>query len=242
MKTITLTIFTLSFFFLISQSASADNQRLITVSGRASVNIPPDEFIIEMNILGQSSKLKNALQENKDRLSKLKSLIENLSIDNNDFRVSHIKINSRKNWSETRVKEYIVSRSVLLSLSDLETYNNFIEQAALLDIKDIAEIEFRSLNLRKYQDKARSDAVRAAFEKAQEMSSIVNQKVGKVYSITEIIPESINKCRKNYNLKPNPFNVYSDFELEQIYDDDLSPSGFTTVTASVIIQFELIDE
>jgi uncharacterized protein YggE len=58
-------------------------------------------------------------------------------------------------------------------------------------------IDFRTSEMRKHRDQARSQAIRAAREKAVALTAEIGQKIGKAYSIEEVVASG-NAASQNF--------------------------------------------
>lgn len=70
----------------------------------------------------------------------------------------------------------------------MSKFDELLSSALQAGATHVYGISFRSTELKKYREQARSLAVKAALEKATLMARDVGQKVGKAASITEVHP------------------------------------------------------
>src|SRR5262249_34369821 len=120
-----------------------------------------------------------------------------------------------------------------ITVRDISKLDALVESLVKAGGNRIDSIQYETSELRKYRDQARDLAVKAAREKAQALAAALGQQIGKAQSIEEV-PELTNQ---GYGLLAN-----ASFEKLETKTKSLGPStaaGQNTVTASVIVSFEL---
>jgi uncharacterized protein YggE len=73
----------------------------------------------------------------------------------------------------------------LFTIKDVSKLTPLLTKVLEVGATKVLGVEYRTSNLRKYRDQARSMAVKAAREKAVAMAGDLDQKIGKPHTITE---------------------------------------------------------
>ena len=80
---------------------------------------------------------------------------------------------------------YFVQRTVVITLRDLLQFESLLTDVLKAGVNYVHGIEFRTTELRKYRDQARSLAIQAAKEKAEALAKELDQGIGLPQSIAE---------------------------------------------------------
>jgi hypothetical protein len=222
--------------------------RLITVSGSAEVRTPPNEVVLTLGVETWNEALGPAKQENDTRVAAVLKTAQSFGVEPKYLQTDHISIEpTYEDYSERRkITGYAVRKTIVVTLKDVSRFEALL--TAVLEgngANHVHGIEFRTTELRKYRDQARSLAIKAAQEKAQAMAGELGQPVGRPYSIQE-----------NHSYWGSGYNSWwgsrwgggptqnvmqemgSGASLES--DSTLAP-GQITVSAQVTVSFELLE-
>jgi uncharacterized protein YggE len=85
---------------------------------------------------------------------------------------------------------FFVKKKVVVTIRDLSEFDDLLSSALQTGATNVYGINFRTTELKKCREQARSSAAKAALEKATLMAGELGQKVGKAYSIAETPPAS----------------------------------------------------
>jgi len=175
-------------------SAAAAQQRaelpLVTVTGEAEVRAVPDEVVFDVTVRSINRDLKIAKAQTDERLRTLVELARRYKVAPEDMQTDYIGLEPRyRGGNETRTfLGYSVRKDLVFTLRDMTQAENLLSEVMTSGITSINSINFRTSQLRKYRDQARSLAIRAAREKAVALTAEIGQKIGKAYSIEEEAP------------------------------------------------------
>jgi uncharacterized protein len=165
-------------------------RRTISVTGEAEVRVVPDEAVITFGIETSSDKaIDNAREENDRRLEELLALTRRLGIKPEHVQTDYLDIEPRYDYdSERRERKflgYFIQRNVVITLRDLTKFTPLLTDALKLGVNRAGQVQFRTTELRKHRDAARTMAIRAAKEKAVDLAKELGMKVGKPITIEE---------------------------------------------------------
>ena len=208
--------------------------RLITVTGEAEVRVVPDEVVFDVTVQTVNRDLKLAKAQTDERLKKLVELTRRYGVAPQDTQTDYISVEPRyRGNNETRqFLGYAVRKDLAFKLRDITKAEAMLSEVMESGITRINDIDFRTSELRKHRDQARAQAIRAAREKAVALTGEVGQKIGKAYSIEEVVPTG-NAPAQNYSS-----NAVS-FSGEGEASSGTLAVGQITVNARVVVRFEI---
>lgn len=162
----------------------------ISLSGSAEVKVAPDEIILNVAVETRATTLEPARLENEQKIAASLAFLRANKIKDKDLKTDYISVqpqyNTRNNDNNSYVIPvgYIVRKNLEVRLTDVGNFQNVLTGLLTNGVNYVNGVDFRTTQLRKFRDQARSLAVRAAKEKAQAMTSELGAKLGKVYSIS----------------------------------------------------------
>ncbi|MFO0791718.1 MAG: SIMPL domain-containing protein [Pirellulales bacterium] len=236
----------------------------ITVAGDAEVRVVPDEVILTAGVESRAKTVAEASQDNDTKIRAVLDFLKKTGIEDRHIRTEYLTIepvyrNPRyypqgkanaaaqqaantspfaaadtDNEDSEKVVGYKAARQFAITITDLKlfetVYKGLIEQG----INRVRGIEFRSSELRKYRDKVRLEAVRAAREKAAALATELGATLKAVKTIQETRGPS-----------PSAGAMYQN-RTDDIFDgSDTSAASFSagqiSITAAVEVVFILAD-
>jgi uncharacterized protein YggE len=81
--------------------------------------------------------------------------------------------------------QYQVVKTLQVTIKDISKFDAILSLTIRSGATDVRKVEFLTTDLRKYKDQARSEAIRAAKEKATALTGELGQKIGNPVTITE---------------------------------------------------------
>ncbi len=142
--------------------------RLITVSGEAQVNVVPDEVTLTLGVETSDKQLRTAKSLNDERVKRVMAAAEKLGIATKDIKTDHISIEPRyrDSYEQRDFVGYFVRQTIVITLSDITLFEDLLTDVLDAGANYVHGIQFRTTELRKHKDEARSLAIQAAREKA----------------------------------------------------------------------------
>jgi len=161
--------------------------RLITVTGDAEVRVVPDEIVLTVGAETSNRDLEEAKAANDAIVKAAIAVARQHGIDPGHIQTEYIHIEPR--WRDSYERRdfigYFVNKTVVITLRDLERFEPLLTDLLASGITYVHGIEFRTTELRKHKDAARSLAIIAAKEKAADMAGELGQSVGLPHEIRE---------------------------------------------------------
>ncbi|KID56221.1 hypothetical protein JF50_18305 [Pseudoalteromonas luteoviolacea] len=185
MKAIYFALTSLCAMSVYAHSPLPDN-RHVSIQGSATVETKPDLADISFEVEVMKNTALSAKQELDKRVN---ALLDGLStFDIKDEHVSASSLLTEPNIiyddEDNPVESgYIATRSITVTLTDINKLNDFLNFALSVKIDTIDDIKFRSSKSSQYQQEATMRAVRNAKKKANMYAKAFGAKLGQIYSI-----------------------------------------------------------
>lgn len=196
---------TLVFFLVLTNWSLRAEEPLptISVSGKAEIQVVPDEVLITAAVESRQQVLNDAVTDNDSRIRDVIRFLRESGVADTDIRTETMLIqpvmppgnNPRQRMSQTAGKDqakdllkpigYEVTRQFGITIKDLSRFEAIYQGLVARGINNVSGVEFRTSELRKHKDEARLRAVRAAREKATAMAGELNATLSGIKSIEE---------------------------------------------------------
>ncbi|MBD0369875.1 MAG: SIMPL domain-containing protein [Pyrinomonadaceae bacterium] len=235
-----------------AQRQAGDQLALITVSGQAEVKVAPDEVVFTLSVVKLDKDLMAAKEQNDQSVRRIMELARRYNIAPQDVQTDYISVEPKYHEERSPVGSindrveikqifdgYQVSKTVAIRLRDISRFESFLTDILKAGIDRLSDMEFRTSEMRKYRDRARSLAIRAAREKAVAITKEIGQTVGPAYSIREDSyvagSPSANTSIYANNVSTEDSGGSRDMDEES---STIAP-GMITVSARVTVSFRL---
>lgn len=219
-----------------AQRAGEQTPPLITVTGEAEVRAVPDEVVFDVTVRSINRDLKLAKAQTDERLRTVIELARRYKVAPEDMQTDYVKLEPRyRGGNETRTfLGYSVRKDLVFTLRDVTQAEGLLSEVMTSGITSINSINFRTSQLRKYRDQARSIAIRAAREKAVALTAEIGQKIGKAYSIEEEAPSRSPMSQNSFTA-----NIGASSGEDAADTEGTLALGQITVNARVTVRFIL---
>jgi hypothetical protein len=161
--------------------------RSVSVTGDAEVRVVPDEVVLTLGVETWDKDLGFAKGQNDQRVKHVMLLASEYGIDPQYVQTEYVNIEPRYNFEYEKRDfiGYFVRKTVVVTLKDISRFEDFLTAALEGGVNYVHGVEFRTTELRKYRDQARSLAIKAAQEKAVALASELGEKLGRPTEIRE---------------------------------------------------------
>lgn len=219
--------------------------RTITTNGQAIVYVKPDEAVVTFGVETFDRSLDKAKTQNDAQSETLVKAIKGLGIDAKYIQTDNLNIQLRyingQPWHG--IEGYLADRAYSVTLKDTTLFEKLIDTALKNGANQMAGFEFRSSELRKHRDHARSMAAKAAKEKAVALAAELECGVGKPQQISE----SGGGYFGGYNLRFGGnamMNAQNSIQAAPAGGEEggALPLGQIAIQADVNVVFELTDK
>jgi uncharacterized protein YggE len=181
-------------FFLFIQPSFAESLPgvpHIIVTGEHEIRVTPDILTLSLSISETGLEVAKARDSVEMRSKKLINSLEILDIAKKDISSAQLKITPHYNWNNS-AQIYVgteVSRTVEVTLRDLNKYDELIRAIINARVAQIHSSRLSSSNEKKIREEALRGAISDGMEKAKIMVVHLPEEIGPVYSIS---PQSSN--------------------------------------------------
>lgn len=212
-------------------------QRTITTTGEATVKAAPDNVVINLSVVTINPDLKVARQKNNSKLGSILELCKKENIKDEDIKTSQITVSPKYKYIEQKYvfEGMSVNQSLSITLRDISKYNDFLDALLGLGTRYIHGVDFKTTELKKHREEARSLALAAAKEKAEKLAAELSQKIGKPLVVNEGFVPDVGFL---YGMaRSSQVQVESDGSA----GSDYTGTGLIDIKATVTTTFELVD-
>ncbi len=221
--------------------AAEELPRTISTSGEAVIFVVPDEVIVNVGVETANADLDKARTANDAASAKLVKAITALGVEQKHIQTDNMQVDLRyKSGDRLDVEGYVAQRGYSITLKDPKNFEKLIETALKNGANRLSGFEFRSTELRKYRDQARTMAIKAAREKATALAKDLECKIGR--------PRTIGEGGSYWGYSGSRWGQYNNQSQNAMQSvpaggggDETMPLGQLGIRASVSVTFDLVD-
>ena len=160
----------------------------ISVSGEATVSVPPDLAEVDAGVTSDAKTAREASETNNAAMGKLLVALKTAGIDAKDIQTSRLSLqpqNAPNRTGPSAIVGYRASNRVTVRLRDVTKVANTIDMLVAAGANDIGGINFMVSQASKLLDDARTQAVADARRKAEIYAKAAGVTLGAPLSIAE---------------------------------------------------------
>jgi uncharacterized protein YggE len=171
--------------------AQAELPPAISVSGEATVSVPPDLAQIDAGVASDAKTAKEAAETNNAAMGKVLAALKGTGIDEKDFQTSRLSLQPQYasavsgRPTQNTVVGYRASNHVTVKVRDLTKVASVIDTLVAAGANDIGNVGFMVAQPSKLLDEARDKAVADARRKAEIYAKAAGVTLGAPLDITE---------------------------------------------------------
>jgi uncharacterized protein YggE len=163
---------------------------MITVSGEATVSVPPDLAQIDGGVTSEAKTAREASDANNTAMGKVLLALKGAGIDEKDLQTSRLSLQPESAPNRTgpgapTIIGYRASNHVTVRLHDVGKVANVIDTMVAAGANDIGGINFAVSNASKLLDDAREQAIADGRRKAEIYAKAAGVTLGAPISISE---------------------------------------------------------
>jgi len=162
--------------------------RVVTVTGEATVAVPPDTAMIRIGVTSQGKTAREASDANAEKMSSVLAAIKSSGIADKDVQTSRLSLQPQYDTGKggpARLLGFQVTNQVTVRIHDIGSVPNVLDKAIAAGANEMSGIEFLVSEQSKLLDQARDEAIADARRKAELYVKAAGGKLGTVVSITE---------------------------------------------------------
>jgi uncharacterized protein YggE len=161
---------------------------VVTVTGEATVSVPPDLAQIEGGVTSDAKTAREASEANNVAMGKLLLALKGVNIDERDVQTSRLSLqpqNAPNRTGSSAIIGYRASNLVTIRLRDITKLASVIDALVGAGANEIGGINFMVSQASKLLDQAREQAIADARRKAEIYARAAGVTLGSPLSITE---------------------------------------------------------
>ena len=161
--------------------------RTISTTGEVDVKVVPDEVTLTLGVETNDKDLEIAKGQNDARVKRILAAAKDAGVEPRHMKTDYLNLEPRYDSrnNERIFLGYWVRKSLTITLRDVSKFEDVLGRSLTAGANYIHGVDFRTTELRKHRDRARSLAIQAAREKAIALAAELGQKIGKPRSIQE---------------------------------------------------------
>ncbi len=171
-------------FMTMSYGQEIKQVPLINVNGEGKVKVAPDQVCISASVETKGNNAKDVKKQNDEKMDAVLKFIKKMNIPTADFKTKQVALNPQYDYEKKRTS-YNATQTVEIVVKDLAKYDELMEGLVQQGINRIDRVSFESSKMAQYESEARKLAMKDAKTKAEEYVSVLGQKVGKAFTISD---------------------------------------------------------
>ena len=163
-------------------------EKLVTVSGEATVAVPPDAVIIRIGVSSLGKTAREASDSNSHKMTTVLASMKESGIADRDVQTSRLSLQPQYDTSKpgpARLQGFQVNNQVTVRIRDIDKLPTVLDKAISAGANEMSGIEFIVTEQSKLLDQARDEAIADARRKATLYAQAAGGKLGPVVSIVE---------------------------------------------------------
>jgi uncharacterized protein YggE len=215
-----------------TMSYGQENKQIpqINVNGEGKVKVAPDQVCISATVETKGNNAKEVKKQNDEKMDAVLKFIKKMNVPTADFKTKQVALNPQYDY-EKKKTSYNATQTVEIVLKDLSKYDELMEGLVQQGINRIDRVSFETSKLVQLQSEARKLAMKEAKAKAEDYVSVLGQKVGKAYIISD--------NSQIYRPQPMYASMKSMAEDASAASNETLAVGEIEVTANVSVSFVL---
>ena len=168
--------------------AESDFPPAISVTGEASISVPPDLALVDAGVASDAKTAREASEANNNAMTKVLAALKAANVDPKDIRTSRLSLQPQyapNRSGASPVVGYRVSNRVTVRIRDVTKLANVIDTLVGAGANDIGNVSFEVSQASKLLDDAREKAVADARRKAEIYAKAAGVALGQPLSIAE---------------------------------------------------------
>lgn len=162
--------------------------RLVTVTGEASVAVAPDAAVIRIGVSTQGKTAAEASSANSQKMAAVLGVIKDAGIAERDVQTAALSLQPQYEAGKPgapRLIGFQASNQLTVKIRDIKALPNVLDRAIAAGANEMSGIEFVVSEQSKLLDEARGQAIADARRKAELYAQAAGGHVGRVVAITE---------------------------------------------------------
>jgi uncharacterized protein YggE len=172
--------------FAITTAQAAE--RLVTVTGEATVAVPPDSAVIRIGVSSLEKTAREAGEANAKQMTAVLTTVKASGIAERDIQTSRLSLQPQYDPNKggtARLTGFQANNQVTIRIRDIDNLPTVLDRAIAAGANEMSGIEFVVSDQSKLLDQARDEAIADARRKAELYARAARAKLGQVVSFSE---------------------------------------------------------
>ncbi|MGB9021356.1 MAG: SIMPL domain-containing protein [Pseudolabrys sp.] len=172
--------------FAITTAQAAE--RLVTVTGEATVAVPPDSAVIRIGVSSLEKTAREAGEANAKQMTAVLTTVKASGIAERDIQTSRLSLQPQYDPNKggtARLTGFQANNQVTIRIRDIDNLPTVLDRAIAAGANEMSGIEFVVSDQSNLLDQARDEAIADARRKAELYARAARAKLGQVVSISE---------------------------------------------------------
>ncbi len=160
----------------------------LNVSATGYANAAPDRATVSAGVVQQGKTAREAMMGNATLMTAVFDELEAAGIPKKDITTSQLSLQPQydyRNRAKPTIKGYEARNTVTVKSDDIDQVGAMLDALVRAGVNNINQVKFSVKEPKSAMDKARTDAIREAKEKAESMAEAAGVKLGPLLSINE---------------------------------------------------------
>lgn len=212
-------------------SVQTTKTSLFSVSGVGKSTGIPDTAQLSIGVTKTASTIASAQEQTNSAANKIIDDLKKLGIAEKDIKTTNYSINPNYDYSRggQNITGYTVTQSLDINITPIDVANKAIDVATADGANLVGGINFTFNDKTKkdLEDRARTEAVKMAKEKAQSLANATGIKLGKIVDIQE-----------SSDFNPRPIMMAQSFGAGKTAADTSLQPGENSITINITLSYE----
>ena len=163
-------------------------ERLVTVTGEATVAVVPDAAVIRIGVSSPGHTAREASDANSKQMAAVLAALKGAGVADRDIQTSRLSLQPQYDPNKPgppRLLGFRVTNQVTIKIRDIDRMPTILDRAIAAGANEMSGIEFVVSEQSKLLDQARDEAIADARRKAELYVKAAGGKLGPVVAITE---------------------------------------------------------
>lgn len=159
----------------------------ITVDGDGEIVAAPDLATINLGVQTENKEVAAAQKENTDKMNKIIEAIKAQGVKPVDIQTANYQISPQYDYRDgsSKLRGYIVTQNLTLSIRDLSKLGRILEIAGSLGANQVGGLNFTVDKPEMLKNEARDKAIANAKDKAEALATSLGVRLGAIRSFNE---------------------------------------------------------
>lgn len=213
-------------------SIQTTKANLFSVNGVGKATGIPDTVQLSIGVTKTAPAVSSAHEQTNTAANKIIEDLKKLGIVEKEIKTTNYSVNPNYDYSRggQNIIGYTVTQTLEVNITPIDIANKAIDTATSDGANLVGGVNFifNEKTKKDLEDKARTEAVKIAKEKAQSLANATGIRLGRIVDVQE-----------SGNFEPRPIFAAQSLEADKVTDTSLQP-GENSITISITLSYETL--